>query len=295
VSKSIALITAREARDLDEDLAPLQSALAAAGAQVSIIDWDGDSVEWTQFDLALLRSTWGYDRDLSRFLEWARAVSKDTLLLNPAPLIEWNADKHYLADLSRAQVPIVPSEFLEPGDSALQRIGVFVQRGLTEFVVKPAVGAGSRDAQRYTVRQCDVAVSHAERLLSAERSVLLQPYLDRVDEAGETALMYFRGEFSHAIRKGALLKRDEGPTQGLFAPEQITPRTPDAMELQVGAQTLAALAFETPLYARVDLIRDANGMPCVLELELIEPSLFFLHAQGSAERFASCILRRIAQ
>jgi glutathione synthase/RimK-type ligase-like ATP-grasp enzyme len=292
MTQSIALITAREARDLDEDLAPLQNALAAAGAKVSVIDWDGDAVDWKRFDLALLRSTWGYDRDLSRFLEWARAVSSDTLLLNPVPLIEWNADKHYLADLRRAQVPIVPSEFLEPDDDALQRIGLAVQRGLTEFVVKPAVGAGSRDAQRYTARQFDMAVSHAKRLLSAERSVLLQPYLDRVDEDGETALMYFRGEFSHAIRKGALLRRDEGPTQGLFAPEQITPRTPDATELQIGAQALAALSFQ-PLYARVDLIRDSKGLPCVLELELIEPSLFFLHAQGSAERFASCILDRM--
>ena len=290
MSKSIALITAREARDLDEDLAPLQSALTAAGANVSVIAWDGDAVDWKRFDLALLRSTWGYDREPSRFLDWARAVSNETLLLNPVPLIEWNTDKHYLADLHRAQVPIIPSEFLEPGDSALQRIGLFVQRDLTDFVVKPAVGAGSRDAQRYTVRQRDVAVAHAERLLSAERSVLLQPYLDRVDDDGETALLYFRGEFSHAIRKGPLLRRDEGPAQGLFAPEQITPRTPDAMQLQVGTQTLAALSFDIPLYARVDLIRDSNGLPCVLELELIEPSLFFAHAPGAAERFSSCIL-----
>jgi hypothetical protein len=122
--------------------------------------------------------------------------------------------------------------------------------------------------------------------------VLLQPYLNKVDEHGETALLYFEGEFSHAIRKGPLLKRKEGPTTELFAKEAITARVPDAAELRVGAQALKALPFETPLYARVDLIRDQKGAPVVLELELIEPSLFFPFAVGSAERFAASVVRR---
>jgi O-ureido-D-serine cyclo-ligase len=104
--------------------------------------------------------------------------------------------------------------------------------------------------------------------------------------------MYFEGEFSHAIRKGPLLKRKEGPTTELFAKEAITARVPAAAELSVGTRALQAIPFGTPLYARVDLIRDQQGDPVVLELELIEPSLFFPFAAGSAARFAAAVVRR---
>lgn len=130
-------------------------------------------------------------------------------------------------------------------------------------------------------------------LLGAQRSVLLQPYLDSVDRDGETALIYFAGRFSHAIRKGPLLPPGSrgSPAIGLFAPEAITPRIPGRDELHVAEQVLAALPFQTPLYARVDLIRDATGAPVVLELELTEPSLFFAHATGSAQRFTAAVLQ----
>jgi O-ureido-D-serine cyclo-ligase len=118
----------------------------------------------------------------------------------------------------------------------------------------------------------------------------MQPYLERVDDHGETALIYFAGRFSHAIRKGALLRTGEGPTAELFAKETITPREPTPAELRLGEQTLRAIPFGTLLYARVDLIRDSRDAPCVLELELTEPSVFLLHDAGSAERFARAIL-----
>ncbi|MGH8169656.1 MAG: hypothetical protein ACRETJ_03880, partial [Steroidobacteraceae bacterium] len=115
---------------------------------------------------------------------------------------------------------------------------------------------------------------------------LLQPYLGEVDLHGETALIYFGGRFSHAIRKGPLLRRGTLPPDALFAEEQIAPRVPAAEELRLGASVLAALPFAAPLYARVDLIRSGTGSPCLLELELTEPSLFFAHAPGAAERLA---------
>jgi O-ureido-D-serine cyclo-ligase len=135
-------------------------------------------------------------------------------------------------------------------------------------------------------------VAHAERLLNVGRSVLLQPYLDSVDRDGETALIYFQGRFSHAIRKGPLLPpgSSASPAIGLFAPEKITARAPGADELQVAEHVLGALPFPLPLYARVDLIRDATQRPVLLELELTEPSLFFAHAPGSPERFAAALV-----
>lgn len=294
-NSAIALVTAAAARDLDEDLPPLHDALRRAGADVHLVDWDDAGADWSRFGLALLRSPWDYAERLAEFLGWAERLSKLTTLLNPLPIVRWNTDKHYLAGLARQNVPTVPSEFIEPGQDAGAGLSKFLAHHATaEFVVKPAIGAGSRDAQRHARTAEGAAIVHAQRLLQAQRSVLLQPYLDRVDEYGETALIYFAGEFSHAIRKGPLLRKGEGPTQGLFAPEQIMPRVPQADELRVGAQALAAIPFDTPLYARVDLIRDTEGAPCVLELELTEPSLFFAHAAGSAERFANVILKRSA-
>ena len=126
--------------------------------------------------------------------------------------------------------------------------------------------------------------------------MLLQPYLASVDARGETALIHFDGQFSHAIRKGALLLRGDGPTQALFAPEQISARVASEAERALAARAIAAIPFDGALaYARVDLIHDADGAPRLLELELTEPSLFFAHGAGSAQRFAQVLLARAAR
>lgn len=289
---SIALVTAAAARNLDEDLGPLDAAMRAAGVAPSIIEWDDEAIDWSAFGLTVLRSTWDYSTRLPEFLRWIDRISPQTTLVNPREVVRWNTDKHYLEQLANAGVPVVPSTFVEPGEDARRALDAFLADAGDEFVVKPSVGAGSRDAQRYGREEHDAALAHATRLLDANRSVLLQPYLARVDAHGETALIFFAGAFSHAIRKGPLLKRGEGPTRALFATEHITPRSPSAEEIAVAGRTLAAMPFGALLYARVDLIHDDDGAPRVLELELTEPSLFFAHAPGSAERFARAIVER---
>lgn len=288
---TIALVSARAARDLDEDLPPLIAAFRALDRPVSVVDWDDPNVDWRAFELALLRSTWDYATRLEEFFAWLERTARLTRLVNPLPVVRWNTDKHYLADLARAGIPTVPSEFVEPGDDASRALARFRERhGAGELVVKPAIGAGSRDAQRHRGADTAGIEAHVRRLIGAGRSALMQPYLGRVDEQGETALIYFAGQFSHAIRKGALLRTGVGPTDQLFAAETITPREPTADERRVGEQTLRAIPFGTLLYARADLIRDSHDAPCVLELELTEPSVFLLHDQGSASRFAAAIL-----
>lgn len=290
-SPVIGLVSARAARDLDEDQPPLIAALHGSGADARVVDWDDESVDWKACDIAVLRSTWDYSMRLAEFLEWSERVSRLTRLVNPLPVIRWNTDKHYLAALAGAGVSTVPGEFIEPGQDATQVLARFHSQHQTpELVVKPAVGSGSRDAQRHGRNEREAIRSHVQRLLDAGRSALLQPYLDRVDAHGETALIYFAGRFSHAIRKDALLRSGEGPTDQLFAMETISPRMPSNEELRVGEQALRAIPFGTLLYARVDLIRDAFDVPRVLELELTEPSVFLLHAEGAAERFAAAIL-----
>ena len=290
MNAAIALVSARAARGLDEDLPPLQLALRSLGAEAHVVDWDDTEVDWASFDLALLRSAWDYAERLPEFLAWVERAANATTLLNPAPVVRWNTDKHYLAQLAHAGVPTVPSTFIEPGDSAAQALERFLARHpCAELVVKPSVGAGSRDTQRHARTEIGSALEHTRRLLDGRRSVLLQPYLERVDEDGETALIYFAGRFSHAVRKGPLLAPGAQATRALFAAEHIVARTPGADELRVAQQVLTGLPFKAPLYARLDLIRDAERAPRLLELELTEPSLFFAHAPGSAERFAAAV------
>ena len=283
----IALATAIAAFALDDDLPPLLDALRARGHVAEAVAWDDPTVSWSRFDLVLLRSTWNYTECPVEFLAWCERVAGSTRLLNPPDLVRWNTDKRYLADLAEKGVPVIAAHFLAPGDDPAS----FPTH--PEFVVKPCIGAGSRDTQRYTAPNRAAAVAHAKRLLDAGRHVLVQPYLEAVDTAGETALLFFAGRFSHAIRKGPLLQRDGAATAALFAPEAITPREPSSAEIEVAHRALAAIPGGAPLYARVDLLPSPDG-PQLLELELTEPSLFFDHAPGSAERFVAAIESTLA-
>jgi glutathione synthase/RimK-type ligase-like ATP-grasp enzyme len=296
VKARIALVSARRARGLDEDMPPLLEAFAAAGAEAGILEWDDEAADWSGCDAALLRSAWDYAERVDEFLGWVDRVAPLTQLMNPAPVVRWNCDKHYLRDLAARGLPVVATHFAEPGTRAAATLKVFLAaHDCAELVVKPAIGAGSRDTRRHARRARAQILAHMQGLLDAERAVMLQPYLESVDHDGETALVFIDGHFSHAIRKGPLLPKGAEATGALFAAEHITARAPSPAELDLGTRLLASLPYERLLYARVDLIRDAQGAPCLLELELTEPSLFFSHAAGSAARFAYAALARLSR
>lgn len=301
MTQKIALVTARDALPLDEDMPPLLLALRSQGASVDTPYWDDPDVDWSRYDKTVLRSTWDYVERIDEFLEWADRCAEQTRFQNAPAIVRWNTDKHYLVQLAQAGVPVVPTRFVEPGMDPAAELDRFLAGGeaaftvgasgaFEQFVVKPSIGAGSRDAARYARPERDKALAHVARLLSAGRSTMLQPYLDRVDQAGETAVVYIGGHYSHAFRKGPLLKLGDDLVSGLFAPEQIASRDPETDERAVAAAAFASIAEARPLYARVDLIRDAHGDPVVLELELTEPSLYFVHAPDAAGRFADALL-----
>jgi O-ureido-D-serine cyclo-ligase len=300
--RRVALVTCREALPLDEDLAPLRDALAALGAEVALPYWDA-GVDWARFDIAVLRSTWNYAERIDEFLDWAARCAAATRLVNPLEIVRWNTDKRYLADLARAGVPVVPTRFVAAGAEAAAELERFLAGGaeslsigraatFSDFVVKPVVGAGTRDAARYTRADLAQALTHLGGLLAAGRDTMLQPYLDHVDQHGETAVYFFEGALSHAVRKGPLLRAGAGPIPGFLAPEQITPRAVEAPERDVAMAACRAIPFDVPLYARVDLVPGPDGAPVVLELELSEPSIYFAHATGAAERLAAAVLAR---
>lgn len=295
----IALVTAIATLDRDEDMPPLLAACARAGLPTEVRAWDDPTVSWRRYDLAVLRSPWDYHLRRPDFLAWCARVAAATRLENPLAVVRWNTDKHYLAELEAAGVPVVPTRFVEPDaepvpalEAALAAFG-----DAAEFVVKPTVSAGSADTRRYGRDEVFAAANHIGRLLAAGRSAMLQPYLDAVDTRGETALLYFDGAFSHAIRKSALLQPGREGADHADLPESIVPRTADADELAAGETVLAALRARTgaaPAYARVDLIRDDAGRPVLLELELTEPSLFFAQAPEATDRFVAVLAARAA-
>lgn len=294
----IALVSAAEARTLDDDLPPLVAALQAEGVEVSVVDWDDPTAQWAAFDLALVRSTWDYHHRHDEFCAWAERASGLTTLLNPAEVLVWNTDKRYLRDLADAGVDIVPTRFLEPGDPPPATLDDLGYRS-GEVVVKPAVSAGSKDTARYAIDDPDDAaraLDHARRLVREGRVAMVQPYLSAVDDVGETAVVMVDGAYSHALRKGPLLLRNAALVDGLFAVEDMSAREASDAERQAATVISEVIArrFGGPLlYARVDLLPQPDGPPLLLELELTEPSLFFDHAPDALPGFARAVLARL--
>ena len=283
----VALATTAAARARDVDHAPLAAALARLGLAAEAPAWDDPDVDWQRYALVLPRSTWNYDDDLGAFLGWAERVARCTRLENRPATLRFSADKRYLAELARAGLPVVPSAVTLPGER-------WSTPAEADYVLKPAIGTDGRGTRRFGPGGAAAAHAHAAALLARGLAVLTQPYLAAIDEDGESALVYFEGRFSHAVRKAPLLPAAGGAARELDVATAVSARAPEASELALAARALALVPGPAPLYARVDLIRGACGAPCVLELELVEPSLFFDFGPGSAERFAALIAARIA-
>jgi len=285
VINKLGWVTASGARGRDEDEPLALAALQRAGVLVDVVDWDDPDVNWSRFDRVVLRSAWDYPERLPEFLGWLDQVDAVSDLVNPPSIVRWNLDKHYLAELAEAGVPITPTVFAPPGSAATFPPG--------DFVVKPAVGAGSRDAASYGPDQHEIAVAHVARLHASGQTVLIQPFLKSVATEGEWPLVFFAGRFSHAASKRVTLPR-AGAVDDLFAAETNTEHIATAAQLEVAqaAVDLVSARRRTPTYARVDLVRADAGEFCVLELELIEPSLFLPYADSAAaDRFVTALLR----
>lgn len=296
----VALATCSQFPQLEADDAALLPALAERGVEAAPVVWDDADVDWDAFDLVVVRSTWDYSLRQPEFVAWAETVPR---LANPATVLAWNTDKFYLRDLERAGIVIVPTIWLDPARNLTSRAVHTRFPASGEFVVKPTVSAGARDTGRYQSNEADqrgLAIVHARDLLRAGRHVMVQPYLKQVDTIGETSLVYIDGIFSHSVRKGPLLEGPNRRFDALYRKEDMTARAANPAERAVGDAIIAALPTVAPgvgdgplLYARVDLLPDADGAPMLLELELTEPSLFLALGDGAAGRFADAIAARV--
>lgn len=257
----VALATCAPLPEPDPDEALLVAALRGAGHDVAVLAWDGGG-PWARQDVVVLRSTWDYHHRPDAFLRWVEATAGLTRVLNPPPVVAWNAHKGYLLELEARGVPVTPTELLRRGDGAA--LGdVLARRGWSDVVVKPAVSAGSHLTLRSRGATPEAA-AHLRALL-AERDALVQPYLPAVDTTGERAVVCIEGRVTHAVRKTPRFLGDD---------EAVSAALPVADdERALAERALDAAGFGPLLYARVDMVRDGDGLR-LMELELIEPSLF---------------------
>jgi len=296
----VGLLTDVRSRGEDEDRVPLAAALRAAGVEPVGLAWDDEdevqAVTAAGLDLVVVRSPWSYHEHAEEYLAFVEALDATVAVQNPPAMLRWNVDKRYLEDLDAAGVAVVPTRFVAPGDELADALDGLALDPAGQFVVKPTVSAGSKNTARYRADQRDVAGELVAALHRMGKTAMVQPYLDRVDDDGETALVYLDGRFSHGLRKGPLLQLDAALVAGTFALEEMSGRAPDPAQRTLADRIIEVVTarFGTaPLYARVDLLDDGTGRPVLLEVELNEPSLFHLHAPGSAERFAAAIVARL--
>jgi glutathione synthase/RimK-type ligase-like ATP-grasp enzyme len=239
-----------------------------------MVAWDAAGPDG--FDLLVLRSAWNYYEDPDAFLAWTARAPR---LLNPAPVVAWNAHKRYLAELESAGIPVIPTAWVRRG-ATCDLAALRAERGWTDVVVKPAISAAS-------YRTCRFAPGAGQDFLDAlagDRDAMVQRYLPSVARDGERALVWIDGALTHAVAKTARFHGEE---------ELVSDALPVADdEAEFARRVLAHVDADRLLYARVDVIRDDDGALRLSELELIEPSLFLLQSASALARFVAAIAAR---
>jgi glutathione synthase/RimK-type ligase-like ATP-grasp enzyme len=264
--------------DLDPDDALAANELRARGFSVAVAVWNDTRVRWDRAGICVLRSTWDYHLDVDAFVSWATSVAAVTMLVNPLPLIRWNVRKTYLTELEQRGIPTVPTHWLPQGTRVdLRRL--LAESGWPAAVVKPVVGLATYGVE--VVDGSEAGQLHLNRLLG-RGDAMVQPYVSSVRDRGERALVFLDGSFSHAVRKTAFQ---------VLAPAGLAGETPceaTCQEIDLAKRALSVVPG-SPLYARVDLVADDAARPLVLEMELVEPSLFLGMHGPAAARFAQAL------
>lgn len=283
--RRLAWVTAGEARGRDPDEPLVLAELAEMGVDASVVNWDDPTVDWSAFDRVVIRSPWDYQDRPDDFLRWMRSVESQTELRNPVAPMQWSLDKHYLLELAEAGVAVIPTEFVEPG-MALGALDA-------PCVIKPSVGAGSRDVSVFHPGDDALAAAHVERLHGRQVSALVQPLLASVAVDGEWPMVFFGGVFSHTASKRVHLP-DPSTTGELFAIESNEPCVASAEQIEAAERAMQYVQrrFGTLTYGRVDLVRAEDGRYLVLEVELVEPSLFL--PEGGAAAVQRCAAALVA-
>jgi hypothetical protein len=269
----IVLVTAEHLPELDPDSRLLLGPLEELGVDVEIATWSDPDVDWGRYDAVVVRSTWDYHDREEEFLGWIDRVEPLAPMVNPAPVLRWNAHKTYLRDLGDRGVPVVETLWLDRGERATVP--------WDEAIVKPAVSASSIGLER---------VARGEEVAATGDDLLVQPLVESIATEGELSLFYAGGAFSHMVRK--VPKAGDVRSQPEFGSE-VAVEAP-AGEALAAAESVLDHVEHHLAYARVDLVRTADGRLSLIELEAIEPNLYLLYDPEAPRRFAEALSASVA-
>lgn len=289
--------------DLDPDDRRVLDILRERGYDCHAAVWDAPEVDWSSAGVVVVRSTWDYNLKYGKFMEWVDHVSRVAQLFNRPDYIRWNSHKGYLRDLSEAGIAIVPTHWFERGkepdvETELRKLLEDDHSG--KIIVKPAIGLATSGVMLVEEANFSEAVTHVRKLLE-EFDVMIQPFMASVRDPGERALTFVNGRYCHAAQKAPFQKLAAAGHAG-EKPVEATVR-----ELELAENVMGVLGelvrkhnnggklsdddafLPPPLYARVDIVRGDNGDPLLIELELVEPSLFMGFYPLTADFFADAI------
>ena len=282
----LTLVTCSAMPEPDPDEQPLLDALAAAGIDARLAAWDDPDVDWNTSPLTVIRSTWNYADDRDGFLRWAQRVSSSsTVLRNPLSTITANTHKSYLAGLERAELPVVPTRWLARGG---RTVDAELLRSLPwrHVVTKPAVGGGSSGVRAFDLdddTELAAAVTHVAGL-QVRGEVLLQPRLESIVERGERDVVWIGGDVTHVVTKLSRMEDEHERAASVSEPTEA-----ERLLALRALRTVPAFEQRELLYARVDLAEDELGTLRIVEVELVEPSLFVAMHEPAMERFVDTL------
>lgn len=266
---------------LEDEL--LASALQKRGLIVHRIDWTNTDFDFSSTGSVIFRSTWDYTERYEEFLRFIRSLHMKTVIFNPASIIFWNLDKHYLRDLQMRGVHIPETIYIERNSKTNLR-QLFIRHGFGEAILKPAMSAGARHTYRLNSGNLQEHEELFQRLTNDE-AMMLQPFLSSVMTEGEKTLVVIGGRYTHAVIKRA--KVGDFRVQDDFG-GTVEHYTPTDEEIAF-AEHAVSVCDPLPAYARVDILQNAEGFPVVSELEMIEPELWFRFHPEAADRLADVI------
>lgn len=259
------------------------NALKNEGLNVLRLAWDDVKFNWSFTKYVLFRTTWDYFDRFQEFSTWLNKVSKQTKLLNSESLIRWNIDKHYLLDLKDKGVHIAETHFIEKEEKAtLQEL--HNKLNWKETVLKPCIAGGARHTYKLNSNNISDHESVFKELIT-EEAMMLQPFQYKIVEKGEVSMMVMNGKFTHAVLK--IAKQGDFRVQDDFG-GSVYEYKPSPDEIEFAENTVKACS-KLPIYARVDIFTDNEGLTALAELELIEPELWFRNNSKAATVLASAI------
>lgn len=268
-----------DAFEHDRTMESLRPAFEERGMELEEVCWDDEAANWSQFDAAIIGTTWDYWDRNDQFLSTLAEIESHTRLFNSSALVRWNSNKQYLKELATKGARLIPTEWIEdPNETSIRN--AFDSLDCDDMVVKRQVGAGADGQYR---------LKRGDKIPDMQHPMMAQPFLRAIQTEGEMSLIFIDGEFSHA-----LIKRAHGDDYRIQSSYGGTEHaiTADDGDHQAAGKILESLN-ETPLYARVDMIRGDSGDLFLMELELIEPYLYPVEGPELGTRMAKAIESKI--